>query len=44
MNKKSQSVKCASCERTVLKAVAYEKEGELYCCPDCAQGKTCDCQ
>lgn len=44
MNQRDESVKCAECDRTVLKSVAYEKNGKLYCCPDCAQGKTCDCQ
>lgn len=44
MNQKNETVKCVECDRTVLKAVAYEKGGKLYCCADCAHGKTCDCQ
>lgn len=39
-----ETVKCANCERIVLKRTAYEKDGKYYCCPDCYEGKTCDCQ
>lgn len=44
MKKKSESVKCSGCDRTILKSVAFKKGGKLYCCVDCARGKTCDCQ
>ncbi|MBI4597856.1 MAG: hypothetical protein HY737_05590 [Candidatus Omnitrophica bacterium] len=37
-------VKCSSCERSILKTAAVTINGKIYCCPDCAQGKTCDCQ
>ena len=44
-NKQDQkTVKCTKCDWTILKHVAYEKDGQYYCCPDCLEGKTCDCQ
>lgn len=40
----TESVRCSSCERTIPKTAAVTINGKVYCCPDCAQGKTCDCQ
>ncbi len=37
-------VKCSRCERSILKTAVIQVEGKYYCCPDCAQNKTCDCQ
>lgn len=42
--KNQKTVQCVKCERTTLKHAAYEKDGQYYCCPDCLEGKTCDCQ
>lgn len=44
MGQSQETVKCTDCERTVLRQTAYEKDGKFYCCPDCYEGKTCDCQ
>lgn len=38
------SVQCSKCERSIPKTAAITIQGKVYCCPDCAQGKTCDCQ
>lgn len=37
-------VKCSRCERTILKTAVVTVNGKVYGCPDCAQGKTCDCR
>lgn len=34
--------KCASCDMEVSSPSVYE-EGEIYCCPGCAQGGPCVC-
>lgn len=39
-----KTVKCAGCGKSVLRTVAYKSGKKFYCCADCAQGKTCDCQ
>lgn len=42
--KKPETARCAGCDRTIPVSVAVKVAGQLYCCPDCAEGRTCDCQ
>lgn len=44
MKQDQETVQCGKCEKTLLKQAAIENQGKYYCCDECAEGKTCDCQ